>query len=103
MRPQSKENSVSLKEVYTREDQRAVAGYKKTGNIVTLPYTNLELLGNSFASKKVNPNPFVVIQYVGDVDVSPNIDQWYDQNIDPVVVDTNTSLFNIFLAKSDSK
>ena len=103
LRPQSKENSVSLKEVYTREDQRAVAGYQKTGNIVTLPYTNLELLGNSFASKKVNPNPFVVIQYVGDVDVSPNIDQWYDQNIDPVVVDTNTSLFNIFLAKSDSK
>ena len=103
LRPQSKENSVSLKEVYTREDKRAVAGYQKTGNIVTLPYTNLELLGNSFASKKVNPNPFVVIQYVGDVDVSPNIDQWYDQNIDPVVVDTNTSLFNIFLAKSDSK
>jgi hypothetical protein len=103
LRPQSKENSVTLKEVYTREDQRAVAGYKKTGNLVTLPYTNLELLGNSFASKTLNPNPFVVIQYVGDVSVSPNIDQWYDQNIDPVVVDTNTSLFNIFLAKSDSK
>ena len=103
LRPQSKEDSVLLREVNTREDQRSVAGYKKSGNIVTLPYSNLELLGNSFASKTLNPNPFVVIQYVGDVEVSPNIDHWYDQSIDPVVVDTNTSLFNIFLAKDDSK
>ena len=92
-----------MREVNTREDQRSVAGYQKSGNIITLPYTNLELLGNSFASKTLNPNPFVVIQYVGDVFVSPNIDHWYDQTPDPVVVDTNTSLFNIFLAKDDSK
>ena len=103
LRPQSKEDSVTLKEVNTREDQRAVAGYMKTKNIITLPYKSLELLGNSFAFKTINPNPFVVIQYVGDAEVSPNIDQWYDQNIDPIVVDTNTSIFNIFLAKSDSK
>ncbi|MGA1433812.1 MAG: hypothetical protein ACO32T_08600, partial [Candidatus Nanopelagicaceae bacterium] len=103
LRPQSKEDSVNLKEVNTRQDQRSVAGYQKSGNIITLPYTNLSLLGNSFASKTLNPNPFVVIQYVGDAEVSPSIDHWYDQSIDPVVVDTNTSLFNIFLAKDDSK
>ena len=103
LRPQSKEDCVGLKEVNTREDQRSVAGYQKSGSIITLPYSNLELLGNSFASKTLNPNPFVVIQYVGDVSVSPNVDHWYDQNIDPVIVDTNTSLFNIFLAKDDSK
>lgn len=103
LRAQSKEDSLNLREVNTREDQRAVSGYKKSGDIITLPYTSLKLFGNSFASKTINPNPFVVIQYVGDVDVSPNIDHWYDQNIDPVVVDTNTSLFNIFLAKDDSK
>jgi hypothetical protein len=103
LRPQAKEDSINLVEVNTREDQRAVSGYKKSGDIITLPYTDLELFGNSFASKTINPNPFVVIQYVGDVEVSPNIDHWYDQSIDPIVVDTNTSLFNIFLAKDDSK
>lgn len=103
LRPQAKEDSVNLIEVNTREDQRAVSGYKKSRDIITLPYTDLELFGNSFASKTINPNPFVVIQYVGDVEVSPNIDHWYDQSIDPIVVDTNTSLFNIFLAKDDSK
>jgi len=103
LRPQSKEDNIKLKEVNVREDQRSVSGYKKTGDIITLPYTNLSLLGNSFASTKVNPNPFVVLQYVGDGELSPSIDQWYDQTEEPLVVDTNTSLFNIFLAKEDIK
>ena len=103
LRPQSKEDSIHLVEVNTREDQRSVSGYKKTGNMVTLPYTPLSLLGNSFASSKLNPNPFVVLQYVGDSELTPSIDQWYDQSVEPVVVDTNTDLFNIFLAKEDVK
>ena len=78
LRPQSKEDSILLREVNTREDQRAVAGYKKTGDIVTLPYSSLKLLGNDFASKTINPNPFVVFQYVGEGSISPQIDQWYD-------------------------
>ena len=103
LRPQSKEDSLILKEYNTREDQRVVSGYKRSGDIVTLPYTNLSLLGNSFASKTLNPNPFVVLQYVGDADISPNIDQWYDQSTAPLVVDTNTDLYKIFLSKVDVK
>ena len=57
LRPQSKEDSVALTEVNVRDDQRAVSGYKKTGGLVSLPYTDLELLGNSSASKELNPNP----------------------------------------------
>ena len=79
-----------MEEVNSREDQRAVSGYKKSGDIITLPYTSLSLLGNDFASKTINPNPFVVLQYVGDSVISPAIDQWYDQSIEPLVVDTNT-------------
>ena len=103
LRPQSKEDSIGLKEVNTRQDQRAVSGYQKSGHMVTLPYSPLSLLGNNFASSTLNPNPFVVLQYVGDADVSPSIDQWYDDSIEPVVVDTNTDLFNIFLAKESVK
>jgi len=103
LRSQSKEDSITLKEVNTRQDQRSVSGYQKSGNIITLPYSSLPLLGNSFAFKTINPNPFVVIQYVGDAEIIPSIDHWYDQTINPIVVDTNTSLFNIFLAKTNSK
>ncbi len=101
LRPQSKEDSFILKENNEREDQRVVSGYKRSGDIVTLPYTDIELLGNSFASKPLNPNPFVVLQYVGDVNISPSIDQWYDQTATPLIVDTNTDLYKIFLSKVD--
>ena len=71
--------------------------------MVTLPYSHLSLLGNDFASKTLNPNPFVVLQYVGDGEISPSVDHWYDQNEEPLVVDTNTDLFSIFLAKDNVK
>ena len=103
LRPQSKEDCLKLTEVYTREDQRFVAGYQKSKDIITLPFSELKLFGNDFASKTINPNPFVVVQYVGDGSISSSIDQWYDQNIEPLIVDTNTSLYNIFLAKEDVK
>ena len=103
MRPQSKEDSFGLVEVNTREDQRSVSGYQKTGDRITLPYTELELLGNSFATKKINPNPFVVLQYVGDSFVSPSVDSWYDTQTEPLVNDNNTNLYSIFLAKTELK
>ena len=103
LRPQSKEDSFILEEVNTREDQRIVAGYKKSGNIITLPYSNLALLGNNYASKTINPNPFVVLQYAGDAFISPSIDQWYNQSIEPIIVDTNTDIYKIFLSKDNVK
>ena len=99
LRPQSKEDSFNLEEVFTRDDQRTTAGYKRTGDRVTLPYTELKLLGNDFATKTINPNPFVVLQYVGDSFIGPNVDSWYDNSIAPLVNDNNTNLYSIFLAK----
>ena len=101
MRPQSKEDSFGLVEVNTRNDQRAVAGYARKGDRVTLPYTELELLGNAFATKTVNPNPFVVLQYVGDSFLAPGVDSWYDTSVAPLVSDNNTNLYSIFLAKNE--
>ena len=103
LRPQSKENSFALKEVNQREDQRVISGYKRSGDIVTLPFTSLEVIGNDFASKTLNPNPFVVLQYVGDAEIKPSIDQWYDDTTEPIIVDTNTDVYKVFLAKDDAK
>jgi hypothetical protein len=103
LRPQVKEDSFVLSEVYTREDERQNAGYQKTGDVVTLPYKNLRLLGNDFATKTINLNPFVVLQYVGDANISPSVDQWYNTDIAPLISDTNTKLFTIFLANTNIK
>ena len=101
LRPQSKEDSFKLEEVNTRDDQRSISGYSRTGDRITLPYTELEVLGNDFATKTINPNPFVVIQYVGDSFISPSTDSWYDTSVAPLVTDNNTNLYSIFLAKNE--
>ena len=101
LRPTVKEDSFRLTEVNTRNDQRAVSGYTRNGDVITLPYTNLELVSNKFATKTINPNPFVVLQYVGDSALSPSIDQWYDTTTAPLVVENNTKLYTIFLAKAN--
>ncbi len=101
LRPSVKENSINLREVNTRNDQRLISGYVNNSNVITLPYTSLKLLGNEFATKTINPNPFVVIQYVGDCSISPTIDQWYNTDIAPLALNTNTNHYAIFQAKND--
>ena len=97
MRPQSREDSFDLVEVNTRNDQRSIDGYQRSGDFVTLPYTELEL-GNSFATKDNDPNPFVVLQYVGDSFLSPNVDSWYDDTVAPLVL-IIIQLYHTFLSK----
>ena len=101
LRSQVNEGSFDLEEVNKREDQRIIAGYQKTNNVITLPYKNLSLISNPFATKTINPNPFVVIQYVGNANISPTVDQWYDTSIAPLITENNTNLYSVFLAKDD--
>lgn len=103
LRPQVKEDSFVLKELNTRDDQRLISAYKNSNGVVTLPYTSIRLLGNQYATKTINPNPFVVIQYVGDCKISPSIDQWYDTNVVPLITGNNVNHYNIFFAKPDVK
>ena len=101
LRAQTNEDSFTLKEVNTRDDQRIIDGYTKTGNVVTLPYSTLPLVGNDFATKTLNPNPFVALQYVGEGQLSPTIDPWYDRTQEPLIVDNNTQLYSIFISKNE--
>ena len=103
LRPQSKEDSFALKEVNTRDDQRVISGYTNSNGVITLPFTSVEYASNVFATKTVNPNPFVVLQYVGDAALDPNIDQWYNSFVAPLVTENNTNLFSVFLAKQDAR
>ncbi|AOV58592.1 virulence-associated structural protein [Synechococcus phage S-CAM3] len=101
LRPQSKEDSFKLVEFNTRDDQRQNSGYANSNMVITLPYTDVTYASNEFATKTLNPNPFVIIQYVGDASLIPNIDQWYNTTVAPLVTENNTNLFSIFLGKND--
>jgi len=100
LRPQVYEDDIKLIESNTREDERFFDGYVNKNNVVTLPYEEVSLLGNLSATTNINPNPFVVLQYVGDIQLHPTVDKWFDTDTIPLVTNNNTNLFNIYNVKS---
>ena len=61
-------------------------GYRKTGPLITLPYEEIPLITQSYASRVENVNPFNVFTYIGRIDLTPASDDWVDTNRLPVNV-----------------
>ena len=51
---------------------------KKTGRLLTLDYTETEMLKQIYASRVENVNPFLIVYYSGDMTISPDSDVWMD-------------------------
>lgn len=59
-----------------------------SGNVATLPFTEVNELVNPLATKAVSINPYLVFNKVGSVILTPNIDTWADDTHLPEVVST---------------
>ena len=94
LRPEFTQNIVELSEKNTTDTLRTNSGYRKTGELITLPYTNSVLTQNTFATKAVNCNPFLVFQYVGEVFLTPDVDEWFDTQTLPDLVVNNNHLYD---------
>ena len=55
---------------------RTAANYQKTGDLITLPYTETTIINQPYASKYVNVNPFNVFTWAGSVTLDPPGDEW---------------------------
>ena len=62
---------------------RTTNGYQKTGDLITLPYTEEAYITQPFASTTVNLNPYDVISYVGQVTITPDQDEWMETEVLP--------------------
>jgi len=49
---------------------------QKTGDLITLKYESVEWIGQLFATKVENVNPFHVISYSGTIKLNPESDTW---------------------------
>ena len=65
-------NSISIDQDYTLVDNNV----KKTGDLVTLNYNQIEWIKQPLASRIENVNPFNVILYVGGIRMSPASDDF---------------------------
>jgi hypothetical protein len=103
LRPTFKEDAVQLIE---RDDDgtaivaadRTAANYQKTGDLLTLPYTEETLVDQPFASKAINVNPFNVFTWVGTIELTPPGDEWKETERAPELVLNNQGAFDTMIA-----
>ena len=62
---------------------RTTNGYQKTGELITLPYTEVQYLDQPFASTTVNLNEYNTIAFIGNLTLTPDNDEWMDTETQP--------------------
>ena len=102
-RPLAKTDSIQLIEadddgtVISAAD-RTAANYAKTGDLITLPYTETTLVDQPYASKFINVNPFNVFTWVGSVDMVAPGDEWKETERVPELVINQSGMFDTMAA-----
>jgi len=97
LRPFFSMENINLIENNTSDAQRSAAGYQVTGDVVTLPYSQVSLISQPYASEYVNVNPFAVYAFIGHTDLTPSSDEWFDTYQLPDIVTNVDGNFNTIL------
>jgi hypothetical protein len=59
-------------------NESSSTGVVKTGDLVTLPYSEVSYLSQNLASGTMNINPYAVYLWAGDMSLTPSSDTWFD-------------------------
>ena len=86
LRPIHVTKSVDLEENVSTDSARTSAGYQKTGDLITLPYTEVVLTEQPFASTIERVAPFKTATWKGVVSLDPTQDNWMETEIAPELV-----------------
>jgi len=86
LRPKCVMRGADLIEQATSDSARSTAGYQKTGDLLTLPYTDVVMTENSFATTIENVQPFLLASWVGTIKLSPTGDEWFETETAPALI-----------------
>ena len=94
MRPESVLRNTSLIESVSTDSQRTSAGYQKTGDLITLPYTTSEFVDQPYATTTENVQAFLILDYTGFVELTPSGDEWFETEKVPAIVTNQEGNFD---------
>ena len=100
LRPEFKHRMIELEEKVSTDSERTAVGYQRTGALITLPYTETEMVNQPYASRIENVNPFNVIAWVGSIALDPASDIWKDTNRMPNLVINREGNYDSFIARN---
>ena len=75
--------------------------YQKTGDLITLPYSQISYVNQSKASRNLNVNPYHVFAFTGQLKLSPATDIWQDTTNLPEVRINREGNFDAVLQGND--
>lgn len=78
LRPSYYMDNINLIEKNTSDTQRTTDGYQVTGDLVTLPYSEVEMIKQLDASRVENINPFAIFTFIGNAILNPASDDWFE-------------------------
>lgn len=102
LRPQYTIDNVNLVEKNITEADRTSAGYQVTGDLVTLKYSSVALVDQPYASRVENVNPFSVATFLGDIQLTPSSDEWFEVETRPEIVVNEEGNFDAVVTTLES-
>ena len=86
LRPKHMTKGLFLEESVSTTADRTNAGYQKTGDLITLPYTEEVFSSNPFASRVEKVAPLLSHEWVGQIALTPDSDEWFETEVAPELV-----------------
>ena len=98
LRPKCVLRNAALQEVNTTDATRTTAGYQKTGDLLTLPYTEEVISEQPFATTIERVTPYLISSWIGRVTLDPDQDSWFETEIAPQLVINREGNFDAVVA-----
>ena len=86
LRPKHKMQNIGLSEQNTTDAQRTSSHYQKTGDIITLPYTEEVLSEQLVATRVERITPLLLSSWQGTIELDPFGDDWFETEVRPTIV-----------------
>ena len=77
--------------------------YTITGDLVTLPYTEVSLIDQPKASRRENVNPYALYSYIGIVGLTPTSDTWFSTERRPDIVINDEGQYNAVVSMAEEQ
>lgn len=87
LRPFYSMQNINLIEKNSSPAQRALANYQLYGDVLTLPVVDhVPLVKQEYASRLENINPFAIFTFLGNVQLNPASDDWFEVDRRPDLI-----------------
>ena len=86
LRPSTALKNVKLEEFAATDSARTNNNYQKTGDVFTLPYTEIISHQQPYATRTERVTPVLLSNWTGQIELTPSGDDWFETEIAPALI-----------------